>query len=179
MAILNKKEIGVKINKLQTREKVTKVLLGELSREVLEYVYATSDIACANRLISVLTPINKKVAAKFFSTFLGWGFDKESNIFGSKQHKAVFTKKSYLTETLLADVNENIWTWADRELEEPALKAKNYGTKISVLVSKALADEKEGINLQEVLYAILASDEVSLADMMKSLQQVAGVNKAA
>ena len=178
MSILTKKEISSKVTKLGNREKVTKALLGELSREVLVYVYETADIAMVNRLINVLTPINKKVAVQYFDAFLGWTLNAESQLFGKKQKDAPYTKKSYLTDEFLANEANNIWTWAETEIEV-APKAKNYGMKISKLVDKALNDEDEGIDLREVLFAIVASDSVSLGDLMQSLDDVLKVEVAA
>ena len=178
MKALTKKELGSKITKLANREKVTKQLLGELSRELLTYVYESKDIATLNRLLGVLTPINKKVAIAFFSVFVGWTFDTELSQFGKQQKEKPHTKKAYLADTFLADEANNIWVWADTEIEI-APKAKNYGMKISKLVDKALTDEAEGIDLREVLYAIMSSDAVSLGDLMKSLKDVAQVEVAA
>lgn len=178
MANLNKKEIGAKVTKLANREKVTKQLLGELSREMLTYVYESKDIAMVNRLISVLTPINKKVAIAFFSAFVGWTMNVETGEFGKQQKDKPFTKKAYLADDFLATKDNTIWTWADTEIEV-APKAKNYGMKISKLVDKALNDAEEGIELKEVLFAIMSSDSVSLGDLMQSIKAVAGVDKAA
>lgn len=178
MILLTKKEMNSKIGKLATREKVTKVLLGELSREMLDYVYETADIAMVNRLISVLTPINKKVAVAFFTAHVGWTMNAETCEFGKKQKDAPYTKKAYLADTFLDDELNTIWTWAEKSIDVVA-KPKNYGTAISKLVNKALSDADEGIELKEVLFAIMSSDSVSLADMMKSLQEVVAVKQVA
>jgi hypothetical protein len=174
MTLLSKKEIGAKVTKLDKREQVTKVLLAELSREALEYVYKTADIGLVNRLINVLTPVNKKVACAFFESFVGWTFDKETSQFGTKKKEKPFTKLSYASDDFLSNADNNIWTWADKEIEVKA-KAKNYAMKIGKLVDKALTDSDEGINLKEVLFAIMASDAVNLNDLMHSLDDVVNV----
>ncbi len=43
-------------------EKITKETLKDLSRTVLVAHHATEDIGYINRLVDVLTPVNKKVA---------------------------------------------------------------------------------------------------------------------
>jgi hypothetical protein len=179
MSALNKKDMVKKIIKLNVREKVTKILLGELSRECLEYVYDSADIGMVNRLLNVLTPINKKNAVLFFKAFLGWKYDEELKVFGKKLGAKNYTKKSYLKDTFLDDASNNLWTWVARELEEPAVKAKGYGFKIAKLVDKALKDEKEGIQLKEVLFAIMSSDAVNINDLMQGLKDVMQVEVAA
>ena len=169
MCALNRKEMTKKISKLNTREKVTKVLLAELSRESLVYVYDSADIDMVNRLINVLTPINKTVAIEFFKKYLGYKCDKDTNEFGKKAAKKVYEKKQALAMDFLADELNNIFTFADKDLDIKP-KAKNYAVKIGALVAKALADEVEGITLQEVMTAINSVENVSINDMLQSLE---------
>ena len=178
MNILTQKQLSNKVDKCGMAEKMTKKLLGELSRELLPYVYESKDVAIVNRLIGVLTPVNKKVAIEFFKAFVGWTFNADTNEFGKKQKDAPYTKKSYASDTFLANKDNTLWTWAETEIEV-APKAKNYGMKISKLVDKALTDEAEGIDLREVLFAIVASDAVTLGDLMQSLDDVLKVEVAA
>ena len=58
--------INTKIEALAQAEKVTKAVLSELSRELLDYVLVdgTHDIAAVNRTLAVLTPMNKQTAAR-------------------------------------------------------------------------------------------------------------------
>ena len=178
MNILTQKQLSNKVDKCGMAEKMTKKLLGELSRELLAYVYESKDVAIINRLIKVLSPVNKQYAGVFFSHFVGWTYDKETMTFGKQQKKAPFTKKSYLVEEFLSNKDGNIWTWSKENIDPP-VKAKNYGIKISKLIDKALSDEKEGIDLREVLFAIVASDAVTLGDLMQSLDDVLKVEVAA
>lgn len=179
MSILNKKEIGAKVTKLANREKVTKVLLAELSRDAIEYVYESDDIAMINRLLGVLTPVNKKIACLFFSTFMGWTYDSEAVLFTKKQRDIPYAKKLHLAKEFLDSESNNIWTWEDANVAPPSIKPKDYAVKISTLVNKALTDSEQGIDLKEVLNAIMSSDAVSLADMMQEIASMELVEVAA
>ena len=88
-----------KIKTLARHEKVSKALIAELSREVLTYVMiddgtgkASEDSQVMNRLLEVLTPVNKRACYEFFQVFAGFLTDAESKTF-NKKDKARFEEK--------------------------------------------------------------------------------------
>ena len=71
------KTINTKIEAVHASERITKAVLGELSRDLLEYIYVndSQDITPVSRLLSGLTPMNKATSILFFKNFLAWKFD--------------------------------------------------------------------------------------------------------
>jgi len=168
----DKATIEANIVKVAQAEKVTKATLSVLSRELLAYVYETNDVAMVSRLLHVLTPVNKRVAMLYFPAFLGWSFNEKELTFGKKLKEKVHTKKYDSACVFLQDEANDIWVWAENEVVLQA-KPKDYAGKITQLVTKALKDEAEGITMKELLFAIVASDEVSLGDLMAPLGELA------
>lgn len=112
-----------KIEKLADSERVTKALLGELSRELLEYWQATGDVQPINVLLGVLTPMNKQTASLFFAHFVPHHFSEEECKFGKKFGKAAkYTEKNELITAFLATEN-TIWDWAAEHVQ---IKAKKF-----------------------------------------------------
>lgn len=101
---------------LQDSEKVTKAQLLTLSRSVLEAHHATEDIGYTNRLINVLTPVNKKVSILYFQAFSGFLFSNEKQEFTKKNKKAYEACKAD-SDKFLEDPLNNIWSWAAREVD--------------------------------------------------------------
>jgi len=172
----NKEAIEAKIVTVAASEKITKKALSELSRELLAYVYETSDVAMVTRLIKVLTPVNKKVAAIYFPNFLGWSFNEKELTFGKKAKEKVFDKKLEATTAFLEDEANDIWKFAEDEIVLQA-KPKDYAAKLTQLVTKAMKDENEGLTMKELLFAIVASEEVSLGDLMQPLGELVEVKE--
>jgi hypothetical protein len=105
---------------LARSEKVTRGELQLQSRAVIEALHSEGpchgDIGYTNRLIDVLTPVNKKVAIEFFKTFLGFSFDDKLNMFTSKSKKRYAQAKGDAVK-FLEDPMNNIWSWAARNIE--------------------------------------------------------------
>jgi hypothetical protein len=164
--------INTKITALGNAEKVTKAVLAELSRELLDYVMidGTHDIAAVNRTIGVLTPVNRKVAIEFFGAFTSHKFNEGTQAFGGKDRKKHDAVLAECTE-FLADETNNIWTWADKNIDVTP-KPKDYFNKLAKLVEKALSDESEGILAVDVVNAILAAgiEESTLALILAERQ---------
>jgi hypothetical protein len=104
------------IERVASSERVTKDELKVWCNSIVAFVHAFGTIERVNTLMSVLTPVNKKVAREFFSYFLGYSFDEKEMRFTSK------SKKRYLEavknwETFSSDPLNNIWTWAERHIE--------------------------------------------------------------
>jgi hypothetical protein len=172
MIKFNKVTIEADIATVTGNEKVTKAVLRTLSRELLAYVYETKDTGMVERLIAGLTPMNKRVAVAYFPSFLGWSFDADKGTFGKKIKDGSYAKKLAKTEEWLEDEANDIWKFDADSLAPPVAKAKAYAEKITKLINKALKDEEQGITKAELRYAILASDDVTLADMMVALDDV-------
>ena len=118
--------INTKITKLGDAEKITKKLLGELSRDILEYVVIDEswDSDAINRLLNVLTPVNRGVARLFFETFTP--FIVEEGVFlgmpkDKKEKQAAKIKATTAVTEFLFNEDNTLWTWAATEVEPPQL----------------------------------------------------------
>jgi hypothetical protein len=107
---------AVSILALAGSEKITKAELQGLSRTVLEAWHATGDHSYGNRLIGILTPVNKKVAVQFFLHFSGFSFDDKLGAFAGKSKKR-YELAHKESMAFLEDPMNNIWSWADRNIE--------------------------------------------------------------
>ena len=80
--------------RLAASEKVTKEDLKTLSRSVLEAWHATGNVSYANKLLAVLSPVNKKTCVVFFRHFSGFSFDEVQGMFTGKSKKRYSNKKA-------------------------------------------------------------------------------------
>lgn len=146
--------INTKIETLANAEKVTKAVLSELSRELIEYVLVdgTHDIAAVNRTLAVLTPMNKQTAILFFGAFLPHKFNEDTSLFGGLDKKAK-DKKMELTVAFLADANNDIWSWAKANVKIEA-KEVDYLGKVTKAISTAL--DKGAVSQLDLVNAIVA-----------------------
>jgi len=167
-----KSTIEADINEVHGTERITKAKLLVLSRTVLAYVYDTNDVAMATRLIVGLTPANKRVAMEYFPHYLGWAFNADDCTFGKKAKDKVYNKKLEATKEWLKDEGNNIWVFEAGMHNPPPKKAKEYAKKLTALATKALKDENEGISPKELLFALLASDELTLGDLMQPVNEL-------
>lgn len=104
------------LERLAASEKVSKETLRDLSRDLLEATHATGDVGYLNRLLPILSPMNKKTAIVFFKHFAGFSFDETSRVF-TKKSKKRYDAAHAATVEFLADPHNNIWTWAERHIE--------------------------------------------------------------
>lgn len=165
--------IVAKIEKLQKAEKITKKMLAELSRDVLEYINVdeSNDIATVNRLLDVLTPMNRKTAVLFFAEFLPFKHD-DRGVFGKKiKGEKRIAEKLEQAKAFLADEENNIWVWAESNIKVEKAPI-DYAKKISKDVQKALSDEEDGITAGQVLAAVLEGG-VTLGDLVALMDQQA------
>lgn len=137
---------------LTQSEAVTKKELKELSRSVLTAVHETGDIGYVNRLVNVLTPVNKKVARLFFKHFTGFSFDEVSLLFTKKSKKRYDGAFKHYVE-FMADPNNNIWTWAEREIN---VEQKPYTEDILAKYLKGVMANR-GMTQMQVLRATIAA----------------------
>ena len=164
------------IEEIAASEKITKLKLALISRDILAYVMDTNDIAAVNRLIGVLTPVNKRVSILYFKAMLPWEHEADTDgvftRFGKKtKGEKRLAKCQADMDAFLSDPDNNIWTWAEANVEVEA-KKKDFGGMIQRTVEQALkGDEKSdtpaidpmaviqavfagGVNLEDVLLAI-------------------------
>lgn len=138
--MLTLKQINGKITKIRNAEKVTKAVLGELSRELLEYVKETGDVQPVNKLISVLTPMNKRTAMLFFSHFLP--FNQEDGTFTKKKRNGTFA----LTDEFLA-TDDTIWDWAADNIKVEK-KEIDWTQRLTNDMTKAI---EAGLTAQDII----------------------------
>lgn len=144
------KQFKLDITALTKAEKVTKEVLRNLSRSVLEAVQVTEDVSYINNLLAALTPINRKVAILYFMEFSG--FRTDGVTFGKKD-KAKYEEIKAAAITFLEDPMNNIWTWAEREVDI-AQKGFDIGmvTKTMERMTKKATDA--GLTQADVLRAV-------------------------
>lgn len=163
MANIN--QINELIDAVGNSERITKQALTELSRTILEYVVVndgvegnnkgSEDSQVVNRLLAALTPVNKKVGMSFFRHFLAFHFDEEGMKFGSKNKKQ-WDKKEELVKEFLGEPHNNIWTWADRNIEiiPKPMDDKKLNAAIGQIVKKAT---KAGLGHGNIIKALIVN----------------------
>lgn len=169
------------IEAVAAAERITKVKLAELSRDLLMYVPETNDIEAVNRLISVLTPMNKATAILYFTHFLPWEVENVDDKFHRfstklKKEKALAKKMAAISEWL-ADEQNTIWSWADANVQ--LQKKKDFAGQIKKAIEKALAgDEKSdtpALTMDQVVNAIFET-EISLDVLMAHLDKATAID---
>lgn len=133
-------------------ERVTKEALKTLSRDVLEAWHATGNVAYANKLLLVLTPVNKKVSVAFFKRFSGYSFDDVQGMFTKKSKKRYEQAHKDCMEAL-TDPHFNIWTWADRHIEVTP-KEFDVSAVTKYMTSTLKKAEGNGLTQVDVIRAI-------------------------
>ena len=164
--------INTRIDAIRASEKITKVELGLISRELLMYVPESKDIDAVNRLLNALTPMNYRTAQLFFSNFLPWTWDEKNNRFAamSKGDKAVNGKLAMIKEFLDEPAN-TIWLWAERNIKLETVKTP-FEERLTSLVAKALKGEKglEPIDKKTIIASIMAGG-VSAGDLINIMEE--------
>ena len=135
-------------------EKVTKAQLQTCSRTVLEAVHATGDIGYANRLVDVLTPVNKKTSVVFFKHFTGFSFDDKLNMF-TKKSKKRYNGAHAESVAFLEDPMNNIWSWAARNLRDPEVKQFTLDAVTKGIEGYLKKANANGISQEDVMRAII------------------------
>lgn len=160
------------IDTLTTSEKTTKQILRDLSRTVLEVLFFTEDIGYVNRTIQSLSPVNKRVAIEYFKAFSGFTFNKEANAFGKKNKKQFEEIKATALE-FLTDPHNNIWTWAEVNVE---IAAKPFDIHaVSKYFSNAIKKaEKAGYSDVDVLAQVFASG-IDISAITAAMQKLVPV----
>lgn len=165
-----------RLDAIANAEKITRKELGAFSVEALTYVVESHDIDIINRLINILTPMNRKVAILYFGHFLPWEQEKDGDEvfqrFGKMMNKQKkVNRRLDLIKEWLSDEKNNIWTWADTNLD--LYKVKNWAANITKAVEKALqgeetdAGESPAIDVAHVIAAVMAGG-VDIGDMLEA-----------
>jgi hypothetical protein len=142
---------------LKDSESVTRRELKALSRSLLEALHGKDgqlygDIQYVNALLLSLTPVNKKVAIKFFEHFAGFHYDEGQGAF-TKKSKKRGAEAQEAAITFLQDPNNNIWSWAERHIQ---VEAKPFtDAKLTQYVENAI--KKMAGDQVRVLKAVFAA----------------------
>jgi hypothetical protein len=177
--------VYARLEAITAAEKITRVELGHLSRELLVYVCDTQDIDIVNRLLNAVTAVNKRALILYFGHFLPWTqeVDKQDKFerFGKKMlGDKKLTNKAKAIEEWLADEANNIWTWQADNLDMN--KKKDFAGSITKDIKKALAgDEKtdtEALTMMQIMQAILLGG-VSIEDMLEAAGDIELANQQA
>lgn len=141
--------------RIQRAEKITRALVSDMSRDVLFAVHETGDISYINKLMAVLTPMNKRTFALFGKEFTGFVFDDTTNTFTKKSKKEYDGAKNR-SMTALEDPHFNLWTWSDKnvKLEAAPLDLSKVTQFIKQTLKRAA---KEGIDQSAVIEAVFAA----------------------
>lgn len=162
---------GAAIDALLQSEQVTKRELRTISRTVLEATHETGDIAYVNRLIGVLSPVNRKVCIVYFKHFTGFSFDDKLGLF-TKKSKKRYAKAFAEYVQFISEPGNNVWTWAERniEIEQKPFSVEKFGTYMKGALQKAHDD---GVSNADVMRAIIKAgmDADSIIACMESLAQ--------
>lgn len=173
-----KNSVYAAIDALASSEKITREVLANISRELLMYVPDSQDIDAVNRLIGVLTPVNKKMAIMFFSHFLPWIVEKtpegDFQRFGKKfEGDKKIARRMTLIDTFLKDTTNTIWTWSKVNVSvEPS--QKDFARLIQNNVKNALkGDQKTNtppLNPALVMDAVF-SGGIGVAELINALER--------
>lgn len=134
------------LERISKAETVTKHELKLVSRTMLEAWHITGNVHYINRLLKVVTPVNKKVLIKFGQHFGGFSFDE---VMGEFTHKS---KKRYdsahkLALEFLENPNNNLWTWAERHIE---VQQKPFSIENVEKFIKGALTKGQGVGLSQV-----------------------------
>lgn len=175
------------IAELARAERVTKAVLGSLSRDLLTHYVESGDVALINRLLGlyddgkfVLTPMNWRLAVQYFRAFIphasNWDELKDVVINGGNREPFVFGKKSgnrakkigdALDKWLAVDTN-NIWVFSDSVKVEA--KPVDYAARITKAIEAALDEEKGCLSEGEIFAAIFAAEGMDVRALIAAME---------
>lgn len=169
--------VYARLDAIANAEKITRAELGALSRELLVYVPDTHDIDIVNRLLVVLTPVNRRAAILYFQHFLPWQAenDKDGKFqrFGKmlKGERQVKLRMDAIAAWLANEAN-NLWSWSDDNIE---MKPKDLGGSVTKAIERALkGDDKTGtpaLSHMDVMKAVFDGG-ITLADLLAVIDTI-------
>jgi len=168
-------------------EKITKEVLRELSRSVLEVLHCDDapDIRYVNRLLDVLTPMNKRTAVLYFQHFGGFYFNEKEGVFGKKdkskneQGTPRYEACKAASIAFLEDPLNNIWSWAEQHVKLEAKKIDFKGKIISDIQKAMKADPKnnpEPLEEDDVIKAVFEAG-ITVGAIMRIMKELADANE--
>lgn len=140
------RSFNASLEKIASSENVTKKELREISRTILEAWHATGNVIYINRLLKVLTPVNKKAMVQFAKHFGGFSYDDTLCEFTHKSKKR-YDNAHKLCMEFLADPHNNVWTWAERHIE---LTVKPFAIENVEKFIKGALQKGQGVGLSQV-----------------------------
>ena len=159
---------------LKEAERITKDALRSLSRECLMLIHYESknqgDISPVNRLLGILTPMNKKTFILFMQEFSGFHFDEKLGEF-TKKDKSVYQAKCDKACECLEDGHFNLWSWAELnvKVEKKAFKLETLAKDIDRALNEEDADGKALYSKADILRTIMSAG-ISSDDLIDILQ---------
>lgn len=144
------------LESLAQSEKITKGVLQSLSRDLLSLLHSNNtkqgDIGYINRTLNVLTPVNRKVFIHFCKEFTGFILTDDGTMFAKKSKKH-YDDVAIKALSWLDDPMNNIWNWADRNIDIVPKEFTLEGVKKATETMLKRAN-KAGMSQAEVLGAI-------------------------
>ncbi len=160
------------ISRLSKAETITKAVLGQLSRDVLQYhTNQGHDVGVVNRLLSVLSPVNARAAKLFFQAMLPYAFDSETNTFGKLVKKeAIRDGRYYAMAEFLKDEANTIWTWQDANIDM-AKKPVNYVVNVVKAVEAAIKHDVSKADLIKAMFdgGVTPDDLIAILSSMEAI----------
>lgn len=152
------KALETKIIELTAAERITKKLLGELSRDLLELYLGSGDVSLINSLLGKdqetgkyrLTPMNRRIAGYYFNQFIPhasnydvWveNMEKVTLEFASKSKRKIKRfegKEEHSIDAWLADESNTIWNWSADNVETKNNADVDYAQLVAKAFQKAL-----------------------------------------
>ena len=158
------------LDALGQAESITRRELRDVSRSILTAIHCTEDSAFLNRLIGVLTPVNKRTMVLFLKHFSGFHYDEKIEMF-TKKNKPTYEKAAIAASEFLSDPNQNVWTWSNKLKVEHEKEPYDVAV-VTKYISNALKKAKEnGATQAQVFKAILEGGLTmdTVLDMMDEL----------
>lgn len=166
----------IAINTLANNEKTTKEIIRGLSRSILEAVHATENIGYANKFLSALSPVNRKVAVIYLRHFTGFSYDDGQSMFTTKSKKR-YDKAAIETRVFLEDPLNNIWVWENinvkHEKKEPTIEG--FTKYVTGFMNKTQGKFSQVEILQAVFSAGMNPD--ALIEALDSIAGLANVDQ--
>jgi hypothetical protein len=173
---ISRDAINIAIDNIGHSENTFKGLASSISRDILEYVAETGDIAAANRLVDSLSSANAEKFNRFIGHFLPYDYNKAEGRFTKKsKNPKVVQQKDAARVEFLADDGNDIWAWMSAMKKKAPAEDPKYEERIAKLVKKAMSDDEHGISLTAVIRALIKAD-VSLSEIVATI--VAAAPKA-
>ena len=154
--------IRQRIETIAASEAVTKKELELVATELLQYVPNSGDIGTVNRLIHVLTPVNKQAAIHFFKAHLEWKFDGESNQFTEKYKGQKSLQRASKARTSFFKNNMTFWKWVEAEVKIEK-KVPDYLKSIERAIVKAIKADQSKLDIMRVVVNQIDLDSVMAA----------------